>query len=155
MAKKSRNRRETAKARTAPVRFADTKPRTQGNALGAPQRQPNRLGTLSKKVGLIDQIFDPARQAKPDTRWRDTKARLTPIPEQHSRAVSGSTTTKLTATPQKKGVKTKLTEPVKQSPEARDKKRTTVCKARPEGRAPRRPGGGASKEFIPWCDRKK
>lgn len=52
-------------------------------------------------------------------------------------------------TPAKKRTALKLSEPVTQSPTARETKK---CKARPDGHNPRRANGRVSKKFVPWCD---
>ena len=44
-----------------------------------------------------------------------------------------------------------LGKPATRSLSAREALKKTVCKKRPDKLAPRRPGGGASKSFVPWC----
>lgn len=44
-----------------------------------------------------------------------------------------------------------LGKPVNRSLSAREALKKQVCKKRPDKLAPRRPGGGASKSFVPWC----
>lgn len=130
--------------------------------VGTPKRQAgglapiNTSGGTQRKPSLRDSVANALRQpAKPLTAWRDVNRQLakgTPIPAQHLRKASGGNGV-LSPQPKAKTLspKTKLANPEHlKSPEAREHKKR-VCKKRPEGHNPRRAGGGASKDWVPWC----
>lgn len=129
------------------------KPKAQGVALGGVTR-PNVPGEKrTTRANLLADLFKPSAQAPAKrAEWQNTKARDSYHP---TRLAAPQVKIEVkTQSPQKRNTQTKLHEPAQQSPKARENKKT-VCKARPKGHNPRRAGGGASKDFIPWCDRKK
>lgn len=153
MAKGKGGKRKGAAPRSFSPSTRSVRPKAQGVALGGAPR-PNVPG--EKKVTRRNWIADlfntgPVVPKKP-AEWQNTKARDNYHPTRLAAPAAKIEVRK--QTPQKRNTQTKLTEPAPQSPKAREGKKT-VCKARPKGHHPRRAGGGASKDFIPWCDRKK
>lgn len=155
MSKKSRGRKSDVRKNNSS--YGVSKPRAS-----APKRQAGGLAPIDTSRGtqrtpsLRDSVANALRQpAKPLTAWRDVNRALakgTPIPSQHVRKSSGGNGV---LSPQLKAKtvspKTKLANPEHlKSPEAREHKKR-VCKKRPEGHNPRRAGGGASKDWVPWC----
>jgi len=99
---------------------------------------------------IVDAIFSgsPINKVTQQALAKQAAIRPGPIPQQHvAKATQQPTIKKPTAKnrPQKK-----LVEPASQSLSAREDQKK-VCKARPDRLAPRRAGGGASKDWVPWC----
>lgn len=122
-------------------------PQALGIAQGAatPARPADRL---TARRGLLREIFDPVNKHIPDASWRNTNLASKYNPAQF--VAAPAKTEVVRKTPQKQSA-LKIKEPAQQSPQARDKKKH--CKQRPEGHNPRRAGGGASKDYVPWCDK--
>jgi len=99
---------------------------------------------------LVDAIFSgsPVNMVTRDALAKQASIKAGPIPAQH---VAKATQHPVIKKPQAKNRPVqKLTEPAPQSLSAREDKKK-VCKSRPDRLAPRRAGGGASKDWVPWC----
>lgn len=155
MSKKSRGRKNDrtysspTRPRTVPKAFARST-RVDGPSGGYGQKSAEKPATLR------DSVAQALRNGgKPNTAWRDVNRVLSqsqPLPAQHVRkSVRGVGVLSPRPKAKTQSPKTKLANPEHlKSPEAREHKKR-VCKKRPDGHNPRRAGGGASKDWVPWC----
>lgn len=155
MSKRGRKRNDSTVQRQGrsgykPAKARPASPRQRpGRGLDVAATPATKRDTMLNRVAQA--ISDGGRQ---NNKWREVNASLRSagpvIPDQHTRnATRRPATVALKAKTQ--NPKTKLANPEHmKSPEAREQKKR-VCKKRPEGHHPRRAGGGASKDWVPWC----
>lgn len=157
MSKKSRGRKND-------VRRSTSANGSVRSSLGRTQRAPQRVAPSNTRelpkpraATLRDSVAQALREGgKPNTAWRDVNRVLSqsqPLPAQHVRkSVRGVGVLSPRPKAKTQAPKTKLANPENlKSPQAREQKKS-VCKERPHGHNPRRAGGGASKDWVPWCE---
>ncbi|UIB81427.1 hypothetical protein [Flyfo microvirus Tbat2_108] len=78
-----------------------------------------------------------------------------PVPANHPKTTAFAPSVVIKKTPEKKQRPEKnssfRTEPVEKPSHLAREEKLPNCKKRPDKLSPRRAGGGASKNFVPWC----
>lgn len=116
-----------------------------GRLQAAPLRATAQAVNRSALPNKTRDVYQPG--AAPNTRYKsiDYGALIHPTPQ--SATFNPST---VREQPKPKDTKKVFTPEPPPSLSARDKDNKR-CKARPDKLAPRRPGGGTSKRYAPWC----